>query len=842
MSRTPIDFTRLASALLDNAQRWLEQWLPGGRRQGPEYLCGDLSGGKGESLSINIKSGMWADFANDDKGGDLISLYAAINGLNNAQAAIVLMGMLGWDTSAYQRNPEAVQASAPRSPSSSDSRPEPPPEEPQARKGKSSGKPEAKWRTIVPVPPNAPEPTFKHHYRGIPSQRWAYTRDGQLLGHVCRFIKSDGDKETLPYTWCQDDADDRGLQKWTWRQWDEPRPLFLAAGLLAEDPRLVPVVLVEGEKCAEAGHKLLGHEFDFVSWPGGSNAWGKADWTWLRGRVVFMWPDCDSKHFKLTAEERKQGVDPKSKPLLPEAKQPGIAAMLAIGTILAADMGCTVSMVRIPAPGNVTDGWDIADAIEQGWDAETVRNYIRAARAFTPPDEAAAAKARSTPSSAAAGDDADDSRAWRLKLLTSSTGATKAVRENVTLALENIEEVKGLVAYNEFTNDIMKMRDAPWGSPKGVWDEVDELLMGEWLTREHYLPSMPRGTLEEAVRMVAYRQRYHPVRVYLNTLKWDNTPRLREWLIKVCLEEDEHPQELQRYLARVGTWFLQGMVARVMEPGVKFDYMLILEGKQGLRKSTVFKVLAGDFFADTGLVMGDKDSYQQLQGRWLYEFAELDAMAKSEVTKVKAFIASASDYFRASFDKRARDYPRQVVFGGTTNEDTYLTDPTGNRRFWPVKVERVCNIEWLQENRDQLLAEAMQRWRDDARMYPTHEEEALLFEPEQNARAVENAIEESIARWLASQDGSLVDKITCSELLGKIGIGIEKLGPGRHHEKQAAAALKRLGWKRERSTQLIEGRRPWYFKRPIREVKAPTSTPQAQGHTTSEEDDEHLPF
>lgn len=314
--------------------------------------------------------------------------------------------------------------------------------------------------------------------------------------------------------------------------------------------------------------------------------------------------------------------------------------------------------------------------------------------------------------------------------------------------------------------------------------------------------------------MVAFRHRYHPVREYLQGLRWDGTPRLATWLRRACLEEDEwdNRDPLQRYLARVGTWFLQGMVARAMVPGSKFDYMLILEGAQGMRKSTLLATLAGEWFADTGLVLGEKDSYQQLQGRWLYEFGELDSFGKAEVTKIKSFIASVADYFRASFDKRARDYPRQLVFGGTTNEDHYLTDPTGNRRFWPVRVTRVIDIDWVREHRDQLFAEAMQRWRDGARMHPTVEEERVLFQPQQGARAVENAIENALGRYLYDNaDGQLLNEVSLVDLLGRIGIGIERLGPGRYHEKQAAAALRKLGWTEGRSS--LPGR-PRVYRRP----------------------------
>lgn len=854
MGNEPIDFAALAAALLDRAERLLPQWLPGGRLQGHEYVCYDLSGGAGGRVSVNIVSGKWADFAGEDKGGDLISLYAAIRGLNNGEAARELMRDLGWERT---QSATPSQASVPRSEPTE--RPSPPWEddapageggaadqasEPSTSASGGKARRKSLWRALVPVPPNAPACDFWHwEYKHVETT-WAYEFEGQLYGHVARFRTSDGGKEVLPYTWCVDESDDRGTMRWHSKQWDEPRPLYVPATLLSGEPLNVPVVLVEGEKCALAGHMLLGHEFDFVSWPGGGNAWSKANWGWLLGRKVYLWPDCDSKRKRLNQAEREQGVDPLTKDILPEPMQPGMKAMTNIGSLLVADQACTVFMCPVPKPGAVTDGWDIADAIEQGWDAEAVRAFIRGAREFVPPDDAARARAStseaiSTASRAGAAE-GEASLEWRSALIKSGTGAIKAVRENVVLALDGVPaheslggpqraiagvpEAADVIAFNEFTNDVVKLKPSPWGTPAGVWDEVDDLLMGEWLTREHWLPSMPRGTLEEAVRMVAYRHRYHPVRAEFEALRgtWDGEPRLRMWLRRCCLEEDEWDDgdPLQQYLARVGTWLVMAICARVLTPGCKFDYMVIFEGAQGVGKSTLARVLGGDYYADTGLVLGDKDSFQNLQGISVYEMGELDALNKSEVTKVKQFISSMKDRFRASFDRRAKDYPRQVVFIGTTNEDHYLTDPTGNRRMWPVRVTRQIDIEWLKACRAQLFAEAMHCVDAGERFHPTAREQRELFEPQQQKRAVENAIESAIARYLYDErqslsptgdNGTLLNEVTLIGLLQKIGIGLEKLGPGRFHEKQAASALRRLGWAEARSS---DPGRPRVYRRP----------------------------
>ncbi len=355
------DFASLAVAVLRQADGLLAQWLPGGVVRGHEYVCASVAGGAGRSLSVNLKTGQWADFSADLKGGDLISLYSAIHGLNNGQAARELAAQLGFDSSI----------------------PAPPP-------GPTPGQPAAKrksmWRPVVPVPEHAPPPDFKHWHYAAPHSTWAYRRDGVLYGHVVRFTTSDGGKEVLPLTWCVDEGDDRGTMRWHWKQWEEPRPLYLAAGAL----RGWPVVLVEGEKCAQAGHALLGDAFDFVSWPGGSKAWSKCDWSWLAGATVMLWPDADSKRVPLTAAEREAGTDPESRPYLPTRKQPGMAAMVGIGTILQATQRCSVTLCPIPAPGQVADGWDIADAIAEGWDAARVRAFLESAKPFVVDDDAAA--------------------------------------------------------------------------------------------------------------------------------------------------------------------------------------------------------------------------------------------------------------------------------------------------------------------------------------------------------------------------------------------------------------------------------------------------------------------
>ena len=888
----PIDFGRLADALLGRAHILVPEWLPGGVERNGRWYVGDFDGGDGESANVCLKTGRWIDNAapDVDKGGDLISLYARIHNLNNGQAARALMDMLGWNTPAPPpAHSHSHGQGAPRAPAARASEPSPPAPGAPAPTAQAPGEttqttpstPVSKWLAVVPVPDHAPAPRFRWTYRdkraGTEVQleavrTWRYARDGHLLGHVARFerVNSQGEivKDTLPLTWCRDTTDDRGGHRWHWKQWEAPRPLYLPRGTLRPG---LPVVVVEGEKCAEAADKLLGDEFSFVSWPGGCKTWALAAWAWVAEAAppyVVLWADADAQRERLTPAEREAGTDPAVKPLRPLAKQPGWQAMQSIAGKLQAELGLLdVRLCNIGQPGDHPDGWDVADAIAQGWSADQVRQFIANAQPFVHPDDAMRAKLQAlgslhVPGAAglsaagaghgAGGDGKPPAVTWPTLLLRTSTGATKAVRDNLVLALDGqmlqgqhipgAPECAGVIAFNEFTNNVLKMRDAPWGTPAGVWDEVDELEMGNYLTLVHNLPSMPRGTLEEAVAMVAKRHRFHPVRHYFEGLrgKWDGIPRLATWLRRCCLEEDEWDdlEPLQQYLARVGTWMMMAIVARVFTPGCKFDYMPILEGGQGLGKSTLCRILGDEYFADTGLVLGDKDSYQNLQGVSVYEWGELDSLTRSEITKVKQFISSQKDRFRASFDRRPADYPRQCMFIGTTNEDHYLVDPTGNRRFWPVRVTRQIDLAWLRDNREQLFAEAVERVDAGERFHPTAREQKELFEPQQQQRQIENAIQAAALRYLYDENakfagsidnGTLVNDITAPELLSRIGISVDK----QTHLllRQATAALRHAGWERYRSSR---GDRPWMFRRPTGQAgRMAGAEPQGQPSSTA---------
>ena len=229
------------------------------------------------------------------------------------------------------------------------------------------------WVPVVPAPADAPAPPKAHSVRGLPEKVWPYRdAEGRALGFVYRFIRSGGGKEVLPMVWARNE--DTGAEEWHWMQWPEPnRPLY-GLDRLAAKPEAT-VLIVEGEKCADAAHDEL-PELAVVSWPGGGKADGKVDWSPIAGRKVITWADADAKREKITPAEKAAGVDQASKPLLPADEQPGAQTMARIRERLRS-MDCKLWDVRLPPLGSKPDGWDVADAVLEGLRGRELAQYVR---------------------------------------------------------------------------------------------------------------------------------------------------------------------------------------------------------------------------------------------------------------------------------------------------------------------------------------------------------------------------------------------------------------------------------------------------------------------------------
>jgi predicted P-loop ATPase len=393
---------------------------------------------------------------------------------------------------------------------------------------------------------------------------------------------------------------------------------------------------------------------------------------------------------------------------------------------------------------------------------------------------------------------ADVVECWLKRCQTDERGQPHPNLANTLLALRADPHVNEALAFDEMERTAMVVGALPGDGPDH-YRPLDDASVGR--VQEHLqlagLRRVGRETVQQAVEMRARERAHHPVREYLQGVSWDGQPRLDRWLA------DYLGAEHSPYTAGIGRMTLVAMIARVMKPGCKADYMLVLEGEQGAMKSAACAILGGPWFSDSlPDVTAGKDASQHLRGRWLIEVAEMHAVSRAEAAQLKAFITRPVERYRPPYGRNEVVEPRQCVFIGTTNRDVYLRDETGGRRFWPVKVGAI-DIQALRRDRDQLFAEALALYRDGATWWPDHAFERQYIQPEQASRYEHDAWTEAVAAYL---DKNV--RVTVSEV-ARNALGIEQARLGTAEQRRIAAAMTQLGWKRAKKDS--KGRIPWEF-------------------------------
>lgn len=328
----------------------------------------------------------------------------------------------------------------------------------------------------------------------------------------------------------------------------------------------------------------------------------------------------------------------------------------------------------------------------------------------------------------------EDSK-WTRKLDVDKGGRPKSTSENAMLILEHDAGLKGRLWRDEFRGNDMIEGGLPWRKDARKWGNSDDANLRVYLERKYQM--VGKDKIRDALTAVFTKHGRNPLKEYLTSLRWDGMPRLDTLLIDLLGAEDN---ALNRAVTRM---HFTAAVARAMAPGCKYDVCLILAGPEGIGKSTLLKIMGGEWYNDTLSLggMDGKQAMEQVKEDWIFELSELSGLKKSEVEPIKAFLTKQEDKFRPAYGVVTESYPRHCVFCGTTNETAFLKGDTGNRRFivvdcWGAGRPMAEIFRQLEGERDQLWAEAVQRWRDGEKLY-------LNAEMEAEARKTQEAHHES---------------------------------------------------------------------------------------------------
>lgn len=347
--------------------------------------------------------------------------------------------------------------------------------------------------------------------------------------------------------------------------------------------------------------------------------------------------------------------------------------------------------------------------------------------------------------------------------------------------------LNGILKYNLFTDNIEFSSPAPWhlDDTHIGWTDEDAVQMKFWLSSVK-MYEVSTAHIHEAALKVAMDNRYHPVINYLESLEWDGIPRINSWLIDYAGAPDN------KFVRAVSEKVLSAAVARIYQPGIKFDYVLVLEGEQGIGKSTIAHELGGKWFGDIILDPHNRDTVDAIRGKWIVELSEMEC-TRREISALKRFISCTSDTVRLAYARTAKEFPRKSIFIGTINPEVgrgYLKDSTGNRRFWPVPITGL-KFKEFKKDVPQLWAETVYKYKKyGATLWLDDPEIESMARQEVSKRYEADPWEEIIKSYLDHQEEyTTIQKITNECIL------IPNSRLDKMHKNRIVAILGRLGWR-----------------------------------------------
>lgn len=398
---------------------------------------------------------------------------------------------------------------------------------------------------------------------------------------------------------------------------------------------------------------------------------------------------------------------------------------------------------------------------------------------------------------------------WETKIERTNRGEAKCTLKNVDLILSGV--YGALFKNNLFSKVTVHGVDTPWVKAGSQVTDVSLSQLRLWLSQQWGIEPQNRMLLD-VMNTIGMKHSFHPVRDYLNTLEWDGTQRIANWLQDYMGAEG--PEE---YLHAVSTKVLVAMVARVFQPGVKFDYVLIIEGAQGIGKSTLLRSLAGDeWFSDAALNIGDKDAVLAMRGAWLRELGELSGVSKAEVNQLKEFVSRTVDRIRVPYGTVTEEFPRESVYVATCNPhpNGYLRDKSGNRRFWPVHATR-ADFDRIRQDRDQLFAEAVCAWKLSEPLYIEDAAVNALAVREQEGRVQVDVLIEQIEKILKDQEEKEQPEFDANCFATTDILPLLELRSNPQDQGRLGEALAQLGFTRRGVRTTTGTRRRWQKMLPV---------------------------
>ena len=356
----------------------------------------------------------------------------------------------------------------------------------------------------------------------------------------------------------------------------------------------------------------------------------------------------------------------------------------------------------------------------------------------------------------------------------SANGSFASNLGGVCGVLERHHHWTGKLWYDSFLDRVLT---TAWGEVQEWTDDLTTKTT-RWFQDSFRLANLNSERVHEAVQSVARGQPRNVLKTWLESLQWDSIPRLHEALSRgFGAAENDYTQAVSE------CWF-KSLAARALEPGCKVDTMPVFEGGQGIGKSTALAILGGDVFGEMHEDFGSKDFVLSLKGKWLIEVAEMHAFGKTDVDRLKGILSTRVDRIRRPYGRTTEEHPRQSVFAGTTNRDDWQQDDTGARRFWPVRCGNI-DLDWLRENRGQLFAEAVARFKAGETWWEVPVAQAAA---EADRRRIEDPWGAVISAWLTPGREYSNQQILAGAL------GVETKDFTDRNSKRVARVMRLLGW------------------------------------------------